>query len=561
MAEKTVKRAAQTSDDKTFDVVVVGAGFAGLYALYHLRERGLSVCVCEAGSGVGGTWYWNRYPGARVDIESVEYSYSFSEELQQEWNWTERYASQPELLKYANHVADRFDLRRHIRLNTRVTSAAFSEAENIWTIQTDKGSTLRATFCVMATGFLSAPNKPAIPGLDRYSGKQFHSADWPNDGVNFSGKRVGVIGTGSSGIQMIPIIAQQAEHLYVFQRTANFSIPLRNKPMHPEFQQSVKTNYPEWRRREWEAPGGYVSVNFQMSEPQSALALDVSHEERLTDFEYRWNSGGLCFYNSFPDLYTSREANSTLADFVRGKIHERVGDPAVAEALTPKSHPILTKRLCADTGYFETFNRQNVTLVDLKKSPIEEITADGVKLQGGVEHKVDCLVFATGFDAVTGALTRMDIRGRNGLSIQSHWASGPRTYLGLMASGFPNLFIIDGPGSPGAFFHPILLSEYQVRWVGDCISYLWQNGFASIEPSPDTEDRWVGHVNEVTNQFLVSQVDSWYLGSNIPGKPRVPMMYIGGFKQYSGWCDKSAAEGYEDFCLTRTHASRTAAVS
>jgi cation diffusion facilitator CzcD-associated flavoprotein CzcO len=530
------------------DVVVVGAGFAGLYALHHMRELGFSARAYEAGGGVGGTWYWNRYPGARVDIESIEYSYSFSEELQQEWSWSERYAAQPELLRYLNHVADRFDLRRDLQLNTRVNSAVFDENTNRWLIETSQGDRLSAQFCIMATGLLSASNKPNIKGLDTFRGKQYHTSQWPHEGVDFTGQRVGVVGTGSSGVQSIPVIAQQAQHLFVFQRTPNFSIPLRNCPMPPDYEQAVKRNYKEWRAKEMESFGGYIALDFKLGVPQTKSALAVTPEERLADYELRWKSGGISYYTSFPDLLVNPEANATLAAFVRAKIHAKVNDPKLAERLIPQGYPIMTKRLCADTGYYETYNRENVTLVDIKNTPIDEVTPTGVRVDDR-EYALDSLVFATGFDAVTGALNKIDIRGRGGRQLKEQWAHGPRTYLGLMSAGFPNLFMVDGPGSPGAFFQPILLSEYQVQWIGSCLTYLRAHNSGSIESTEQAEAEWTRHGVEVADQTLFNLSDNWYMGANIPGKPRVMLMYIGGFQEYSRRLKEATTTRYRDFQL------------
>ncbi|MGG3468552.1 NAD(P)/FAD-dependent oxidoreductase [Neobacillus pocheonensis] len=546
-SHEQLKNNAQNPD---FDVVVVGAGFAGLYALHHFRnERGFSVRVYDAAGGVGGTWYWNRYPGARVDIESVEYSYSFSYELQQEWEWTERYPSQAEVLRYLNHVADRFDLNKDIQLNTRVNSTIFDEETNQWVIQTDRGDQVRARYCIMATGFVSAPNKPNFKGLETFKGKQYHTAKWPQEGVDFTGQKVGVIGTGSSGVQSIPFIAKQAAQLVVFQRTPGYIVPLRNCPMTPEYRKSVKGNYGKWRRTERKAFGGYIALDFSPAEPNKKLALEVSPEERRADFERRYQSGGLSYYNTFPDIFTTKEANDTLIEFFQEKMRERINDPAVAEKLIPKSYPILMKRLVADNGYLETFNRDNVALVDVKETPIEEITPNGVVVDGK-EYEFDSLVFATGFDAVTGAMTRIDIRGRNGKSLNDHWVNGPRNYLGLMVAEFPNLFMLDGPGSPGAFYQPILLSEYQVKWLGDCFEHMEQKNLTCIEPTIEAESEWVEHSAEMANRTLLPKADSWYMGANIEGKPRVSLMYIGGFPNYSRQCNTSAVLGYKGFTLT-----------
>jgi cyclohexanone monooxygenase len=546
-SQDQLKKNGQNPD---FDVVIVGAGFAGLYALHHLRnERGFSVRVYDAAGGVGGTWYWNRYPGARVDIESVEYSYSFSYELQQEWEWTQRYPSQAEVLRYLNHVAERFDLNKDIQLNTKVNSAVFDEETNQWVIQTDRGDQVSARYCIMATGFVSAPNKPNFKGLETFKGKQYHTAKWPHEGVDFTGQKVGVIGTGSSGVQSIPFIAKEAEQLVVFQRTPGYIVPLRNCPMTQEYRNSVKENYGKWRRTERKAFGGYIALNFNPEAPNKKLALEVSPEERREDFERRYQSGGLSYYNSFPDLFTTKEANDTLVEFFQEKMRERVNDPAVAEKLIPKDYPILMKRLVADNGYLETFNRDNVTLVDVKETPIQEITPKGIVVDGK-EYEFDSLVFATGFDAVTGSMTRIDIRGRNGKSLNDHWVNGPRNYLGLMIAEFPNLFMLDGPGSPGAFYQPILLSEYQVKWLGDCLEQMEQRNHTCIEPTIEAESEWVEHSAEMANRTLLPKADSWYMGANIPGKPRVSLMYIGGFPNYSRQCNTAAIQGYKGFTIT-----------
>lgn len=557
--EKEQNQLKKNGENPDFDVVIVGAGFAGLYALHHLRnERGFSVRVYDAAGGVGGTWYWNRYPGARVDIESVEYSYSFSYELQQEWEWTERYPSQAEVLLYLNHVAERFDLNKDTQLNTRVNSAVFDEESNQWVIRTDRGDNVRARYCIMATGFVSAPNKPDFKGLETFKGKQYHTAKWPQEGVDFTGQKVGVIGTGSSGVQSIPLIAKQADQLVVFQRTPGYIVPLRNCPMTLEYRKNVKQNYGKWRRIERKAFGGYIALDFTPAEPNNKkLALEVSPEERREDFERRYQSGGLSYYNTFPDIFTTKEANDTLVEFFQEKMKERVKDPAVAEKLIPKDYPVLMKRLVADNGYLETFNRENVTLVDVKETPIEEITSNSVVVDGK-EYEFDSLVFATGFDAVTGAMKRIDIRGRNGKSLNDHWVNGPRNYLGLTIAEFPNLFMLDGPGSPGAFYQPILLSEYQVKWLGDCIEYMEQKDLTCIEPTIEAESEWVEHSAEVANSTLLPKAASWYMGANIPGKPIVSLMYIGGFPNYSRQCNKSAVLGYKGFTLTNQTKQATA---
>ena len=535
------------SDSKPeFDAVVVGGGLAGLYALHRLRGLGLSVRAYEAGSGVGGTWFWNRYPGARCDIESMEYSYSFSNDLQQEWKWPERYGTQPEILRYINHVADRFDLRRDVQLNTRVVSAIFDAATNRWTVATDKGEIVCAPFCIMAAGNLSTPRVPEFKGLRRFKGKWYHSGLWPAEGVDFTAQRVGVIGTGSSGVQMIPHIARQAKHLHVFQRTANFSLPARNAPLDPQTEREHKASYPERRRAAYDTPFGIAGYP---PPPKSALA--ASPEERQRLYEAKWAQGGsISFLYAFTDLLVNKQANDTASEFVREKIRGMVRDPAVAELLAPKDHPIGTKRLCLDTNYYETYNRDNVTLVDARKTPIEEITPTGLRTRDA-EYTFDSIAFATGFDAMTGALREIDVRGTGGVALADKWSAGPRTYLGLMVSGFPNMFVITGPGSPGVKSQMILAIEQHTDWIVDCLKHLRERGFGRIEATPDSETKWVEHVNEVADATLYPLANSWYVGANIPGKPRVFMPYVGGVAAYTRKCTEVARNGYEGFALTR----------
>ncbi|MBI1737016.1 MAG: NAD(P)/FAD-dependent oxidoreductase [Candidatus Rokubacteria bacterium] len=528
----------------TFDAVIVGAGFAGLYMLHRLRGLGLSVRVYEAGDDVGGTWYWNRYPGARCDVESLDYSYSFSEELQQEWRWTERYASQPEILRYIHHVADRFDLRRDIQLATRVTAAEYDEGRTRWTVRTDRGDVVSARFCIMATGCLSVAQLPEFPGFETFRGRWYHTGSWPHEGVDFTGQRVGIIGTGSSAIQSIPIIAGQAAHLFVFQRTPNFSIPARNAPLDPEVERRVKARYAEHRRQARESRIGFVV------ERREEPALAVPPDERQREYEARWRRGGLGFAATFPDLLTSAEANETAAEFFRAKIRSIVRDPAVADALTPRDYPVGTKRLCVDTNYYDTFNRDNVTLVDLRKAPIEAITAEGLRTRDRA-YALDRLVFATGFDAMTGALLRIDLRGRAGQTLREKWAEGPRTYLGLAVAGFPNLFAITGPGSPSVLSNMIVSIEQHVDWIAGCLIHMRAHGHVAIEPTAEAESAWVSHVNDVGNMTLYPRADSWYVGANIPGKPRIFMPYVGGVALYRQMCDAVAANGYEGFTLHR----------
>jgi cation diffusion facilitator CzcD-associated flavoprotein CzcO len=524
------------------DVVVVGAGFGGMYMLHRLRELGLSAIVFEAATDVGGTWYWNRYPGARCDVESMQYSYSFSPELQQDWTWSEVFASQPEILRYAQHVADRLDLRRDIRFETRVEQASFDEAAQRWTVRTDRGDVVSARHCVMATGCLSTARVPDFPGLDAFKGKTYHTGYWPHEGVDFTGLRVAVIGTGSSAIQAIPVIARQAAQVTVFQRTPNFSIPSRNRPMTPDYEQSWKSVYPTRRAEARETRNGILA------NPNDVSAMAVPEAARLQVYEDRWKSGGTTFMAAFNDLIFNKTSNDTASDFVRGKIRSIVKDPAVADLLTPTSYPIGTKRICVDTEYFETFNRPNVSLVDVRNAPIETLTANGVRT-GGKDYEVDAVVFATGFDAMTGTLTRIDIRGRGGVTLADKWAEGPKTYLGLMTAGFPNLFMITGPGSPSVLSNMIVSIEQHVDWVADCLRALRDRHVDCIEATQEAEESWVDHVNEVANETLYPSAASWYMGANIPGKPRVFMPYIGGVGAYRHTCDEIAADGYRGFRL------------
>ena len=521
-----------------FDAAIVGAGFAGLYALHRLRSMGLRARVFEIGSGVGGTWFWNRYPGARCDVESMEYSYQFDDALQQEWEWTERYATQPEILRYLNHVADRFDLRRDIRFNTRVTAATFDETAGHWTVETDDGARVTATHCVMASGCLSARNIPDFRGIDSFAGATYHTGDWPEEEVDFSGLRVGIIGTGSSAIQCIPLIAEQAAHLFVFQRTPNYSIPAFNAPLDPEVQKAVKADYAGLRARARQNRSG---IDFAVGETG---AFDVGPEERDAVYEERWLTCGIGFLGAFSDLFATAEANDTAAEFVRAKIRETVHDPAVAELLSPHYH-IGCKRTCVDTDYYATYNRANVTLVDVSETPIGEITRAGLRV-GERHYEFDALIFATGFDAMTGPLTRIDIRGIGGRSLAEKWKEGPRSLLGVATAGFPNLHIIAGPGSPSVLSNMVQSIEQNVEWIADCIGYMRENGYARVEATVEAEDAWVAHVNEVADATLYTKTKSWYIGSNIPGKAPVFMPYIG-FPDYVRKCDEVVAKGYAGF--------------
>jgi cyclohexanone monooxygenase len=527
--------------DVAFDAVVVGAGFAGMYMLYRLRELGLNARIYEAGGDVGGTWYWNRYPGARCDVESVQYSYSFSEELDQEWTWTERYSTQPELLSYARHVADRFDLRRDICFDTRVKSAVFDEEAARWQIETDRGDKVSAQFCIMAVGCLSAANTPEFQGMDDFDGPIYHTGHWPQEGVDFTGQRVGIIGTGSSAIQAIPLIAEQARQLTVFQRTPNYSVPARNAPLPDDYVQQVKANYPELRAKARSRPTGFY---FEFN---TKPALDASPEERQQQYETFWERGGLPFLGAYGDLLFEKEANDTIADFARNKIREIVDDPETADLLCP-DNVFGCKRLCVDTNYYATYNRPNVKLVDISKDPIDKFTRKGV-VTGGVEYEFDAVICATGFAAMTGSFEKIDIVGRDGLTLKEKWAAGPRTYLGLSTVGFPNMFMITGPGSPSVLASMIQAIEQHVDWMTDCIAHIRDIGARSIEATLPVEDDWVEHVNEVAEVSLRSTCSSWYVGANIPGRPRVFMPYIGGFPVYVEKCNQVMDNGYEGFVL------------
>ena len=533
-----------TSGTDQLDAIVVGAGFAGLYALYKLRMNGLRVQLLEAGKDIGGTWFWNRYPGARCDVESLEYSYSFSEELQQEWNWPERFAAQPDILSYINHVADRLELREFIRTGTRVVSAAFDQATDRWKVTTAAGEVFQGAFCIMATGNLSLPRVPDFPGLENFKGNWYHTGLWPEEGVDFSRRRVGVIGTGSSGIQMIPVIAEQAKHLFVFQRTANFSVPAINRPLTPEVDRRHKGKYRQWRDEAKRTPFGIAG-----HPPPTRSALEDSPEERERVYKQKWGTGGnISFLYAYNDLLVNNEANETASEFVRNKIRSIVRDPIVAELLLPNDHPIGTKRLCLDNGYFETFNRKNVTLVDVRSDPIVGVTPSGLRTQTR-EFGLDEIAFATGFDAMTGALLDIGISVKGGLSLAEKWAHGPRTYLGLMTAGIPNLFMITGPGSPSVKTNMVASIEQHVDWIADCLQYLRDKEIRHIEAVESAENSWVAHLNDVADATLYPQANSWYIGANIPGKPRVFMPYVAGLDKYRKICDEVAANDYQGFSL------------
>jgi cyclohexanone monooxygenase len=532
------------SEQNKVDAVIVGAGFSGLYLLHLLRKNGFSTRVFERGDDVGGTWYWNRYPGARCDVESMQYSYSFDEELQQEWRWPEKYSSQPEILAYLQHVAERFDLRKDITLETSVTSAHFDETAKRWTVETDSGEQVSAQFFIMATGCISTANMPDIPGIDDFTGNIYHTGNWPHEKVDFTGQKVAVIGTGSSAIQSIPVIAAEAAHLTVFQRTPHWTVPARNVPMTDEYERSWKDEYAEKRANMRMSMSG----SLRAVAPIDVSALDVTEEEREEAYRERWAAGGMTLLRSYNDLLTSEAANETAASWVRQRIKSTVKDPKTAELLAPKTYPLGTKRLCLDTDYYETYNRDNVELVDIASAPIDRITATGLET-GGRSFTFDSIVLATGFDAMTGTLLRVDIQGRGALTLKDKWQAGPRTYLGLMTEGFPNLFTITGPGSPSVKSNMLTSIEQHVEWVTDALVNLRDNSVVTIEPERQAEDAWTDHVQEVANQTLFPKANSWYMGANIPGKPRLFMPYIGGVGAYREKCDAVAAAGYEGFSL------------
>lgn len=523
-----------------FDAIVVGAGIAGLYMLHRLRQAGLSSLVLERGHGVGGTWYWNRYPGARCDVESLEYSYSFCEELQQEWNWSERYSGQPEILYYINHVAQRFNLLQGVKFGTSVERATYDDATCQWTVETDQGDRFTAQFLIMATGCLSSTNTPEIEGRDSFKGNTYHTGNWPHHEVDFGGLRVGIVGTGSSAIQAIPHIASGCESLTVFQRTPNFSVPARNGSIDKEYESRVKANYSEFRARNRLMPAALGSTF--VGNNQSAL--EASAEEQQFEFAKRWEIGGFGFLGAYNDLTINKGSNDVAAEFARERIRETVEDPATAEILCPDS-VIGCKRLCLDTNYFETYNLPNVDLVDIRTNPIQRITRTGIQCQDS-KHEFDSIVFATGFDAMTGTLLRINITGSSGLTLQEAWKAGPRTYLGLTVKGFPNMFLISGPGSPSVLTNMIVSIEQHVEWIENCIGYVLEHQHSAIQADEEAQDDWVQHVNLLASRTLYPTCNSWYLGANIPGKPRVFMPHVG-FPNYVARCEEVRSKDYEGF--------------
>jgi cation diffusion facilitator CzcD-associated flavoprotein CzcO len=533
---------------KTVDLLIVGAGFSGLCMLYKARQMGLSAKVLEAADSVGGTWYHNCYPGARVDVESMEYSFQFSEALQQEWRWTERYSPQPELLKYANHVADRFEMRHDIELNTRVSAAVFDELTQRWKVTANpqrsseqQTQSWSAQFLIMACGPLSSPNTPNFNGLDTFAGPVLHTARWPHQAIDFTGQTVGVIGTGSSGVQSIPLIAAQAKQLTVFQRTATYVVPARNAPLDPAYEAYVKADYAGFRERSKQMRTGFGSE----LPPRDVSALDVDEAERNKQLEARWQIGGFHLLGAFRDIMTNETANGYAAEFVRDKIRSVVKNPATAKLLLP-DQIIGCKRLCVGTDYYETYNRDNVELVDVSQAAIDEVTSDGLR-SGGRDYRFDALVLATGFDAMTGTLMKLDIRGLGGVSIQDKWRAGPLNYLGLTIAGFPNFFNIAGPGSTSAFTLGTLAIEHHVNWIADCIQYMKAHNYRSTVATDDAEQAWVAYVNKAAQRSLLLGCNSWYLGANIADKPRQFMPLAAGFPSYAKRCAEVAEKNYEGF--------------
>lgn len=546
VTQEVRKDAGDDSPRAWYDVVVIGAGFMGMYAMYRLRELGVRAKGFEVADGPGGTWYWNRYPGAQVDIESLTYSYSFDDNLQQEWHWPEDFSTQQDLEAYANHVADRFDIRKDFEFGTKVNGLRFDEAENLWHLRTDRGGHVTTRYVVAATGSLNATNIPDFNGAGSFEGEWYHTSQWPREVVGFSGKRVGVIGTGSTGVQIIPRIAKEAAHLTVFQRTANFSMPSRNKPMDPDYEREYKGNYHQHRenaRQDRSAVESYVGAVDQS-------VFDVDEQECQRILERSWASrSGFQFIRSFNDVLTNPDANEVLAEFVRNKIREIVKDPDTAELLCPKEHPLGTKRPLLDDGYFETYNGDNVTLVDVRANPITEVTPTGLRTTAD-DYKLDMLIYATGFDAMTGALTRMNVTGVGGRKLRDKWADGATNYLGFMIEGFPNLFMVHGPGSPSVLAQMITTGEWQVDWIADRVRELGEGGYQRIEPTLEAETAWGEEVEMIANHTLFMKADSWYVGANIPGKPRVFMVYIGGFGRYKQRCDDAVANIHQGFVLS-----------
>jgi cation diffusion facilitator CzcD-associated flavoprotein CzcO len=526
----------------TFDAVIVGAGFTGLYMLHVLRQKGFTARLVDAASGVGGTWYWNRYPGARCDIESMQYSFQFSEELQQEWEWTERYASQPEILAYIEHVAERFDLTRDIQFDTRVEAATWDENTGEWTVETDRGQALHARYFIMGVGCLSAPIKPTFEGEADFTGETYQTSIWPKEHVDFKGKRVGIIGVGSSAIQAGPLIAEEAEHVYIYQRTPNYVVPSQNRPLTPEEVKDIKSDYKGFRAK------AYAGLTAFLFERHDQSVFDLTPDERRARFDNYWNIGGLPFLGAFNDILFNDDANQACIDYWRSRIEEIIDDPKLVELLTPDEE-FGCKRLCSGTGFYEMFNRDNVTLVDVRGTGIERFTPAGLRAEG-VDYDLDTIIFATGFDAMTGSVTRIRITGKGGQTIQQKWAEGPKTYLGLMISGFPNMFNMVSAGSPSVLATMVTAAEQHGDWVGECLDHMRETGKIVIEATPEAEAEWSAEVKRAGDASLRTNCDSWYVGSNIEGKARVFAPYIGGWPPYVARCNAETASKYENCVLS-----------
>lgn len=526
------------------DAVIVGAGFSGLYALYRLRALGFTTRTFDAADGVGGTWYWNRYPGARCDSESHYYCYSFSEEIRNEWIWSCRYPAQPEILSYLNFVADKLDLKKHIDFGTRIVAGNYDEGSHSWLIETDAGETVQAKYLVTGVGNTSTPARPDIPGLDGFTGEIYHTALWPQDGVDFSGKRVGLVGTGSSGIQCTPLIAEQAEHLTVFQRTASYSVPARNFELTEEMRRKQLETYDDWRQLVLASP---IGMSFPV--PTKSV-MDDTPEQRKAKLDELWEVGGFRFmFTGYNDVIVNKDSNDVFVEYISAKIRETVKDPAKADVLCQFNHPAATKRPPLDTNYYEAFNRDNVGVVNIRANPVREATTDGLTLTDGTHYTLDAIVFATGFDTVTGTLLKMNLSGKGGQSLADKWQDGPRAYLGLCSQGFPNLFMITGPGTPGTLTNFPGCIEQNVDWIAGAMTHMRDTGATEIEASAEAETEWVESIIAAADQTLYPTVDSWYMNSNLPGKPRVFTAYLGGMPSYTAACDDVARNDYKGFAL------------
>jgi len=531
------------------DVIVVGAGMAGLYALKVLRDRGFRVIVLDRAAGVGGTWFWNRYPGARCDIPSLEYSFGFDPELEQEWEWSEHFSPQPEIESYLNHIADRYNLRPDIRLETGVAAMTFDDARDSWVVDTENGEQLRSRFCVMATGGLSAPHRPDWPGLDSFAGEIVQTSLWPEGGVPLDGRRIGVVGNGSSGVQIIPELAKVAGHLTVFQRTAAFAWPSQNRPLTPEHQAEVKSRYREVRAQQYASPLATAhttgAVIFTFADPDKLILESTPEEREAVLEEFGFNASRI-----WGDALRDMTANEMAVELFREMVRRTVHDPEVADSLCPKDYPLGCKRPVLDNGYFETFNRDNVTLVDLRKDPILDVVPEGIRTESGVKE-IDLLVFATGFDAVTGSLTRIDIRGTNGHRLRDDWADGPRTFMGFSVAEYPNLFMVIGPGSVGVLANYPPHIELQVAWIADFLDHLSNNGNTRAEVNVDAQEQWCAEVEaaSVGTKFTAPNCNSWYNGDNIEGKARVLPIYLSGLDRFMTRAREVAANDYEGFIV------------